>query len=52
MNILIKYFFIDELKVFIYVVDNIENFIVMDVFLEIVVLIVNCIKIDINVIGL
>lgn len=52
MNILIKYFFIDELKVFIYVVDNIENFIVMDVFLEIVVLIVNCIKIDIKVIGL
>lgn len=52
MNILIKYFFIDELKVFIYVVDNIENFILMDVFLEIVVLIVNCIKIDINVIGL
>lgn len=52
MNILTKYLFIDEPKVFIHVVDSIENFIAMDALLETVASIVNCTKTDINVIGL
>lgn len=52
MNILTKYIFKDEPKVFIHVVDNIENFTAMDALLETVASIVNCTKTDINVICL
>lgn len=52
MNIPTKYLFIDEPKVFIHVVDNIENFTAMDALLETVASIVNCTKTDIKVIGL
>lgn len=52
MNILTKYIFKDEPKVFIHVVDNIENFTATDALLETVASIVNCTKTDINVICL
>lgn len=44
-------YLIDEPKVFIHVIDNIENFTAMDALLETVASIVNCTKTDINVIG-
>lgn len=48
---LTRYLLIDEPKVFIHVIDNIENFTAMDALLETVASIVNCSKTDINVIG-
>lgn len=44
--------FIDVLKVYFYVVDDIEYFIIIEFFLKIVVSIVGCIVDEIKVIGL
>lgn len=44
--------FLDGFKVYLYVMDDIEKFIYMEFFLEIVVSIVDCILNDIKVVGL
>lgn len=44
--------FIDVLKVYFYVVDDIEYFIIIEFFLKIIVSIVGCIVDEIKVIGL
>lgn len=44
--------FLDGFKVYLYVMDDIEKFINMEFFLEIVVSIVDCILNDIKVVGL
>lgn len=46
------FLFLDGFKVYLYVMDDIEKFIYMEFFLEIVVSIVDCILNDIKVVGL